>query len=276
MARETDAADLIRLDLYPLDDPSSPQLADAIASARTDLDRQQFCVLPDFVTESARKAMAAEALAAMPDAHTNRSRRTCFLNQQPSPDRADDHPMNVFFDARFRILAFDQFDPDGPTVRFYGWEPIRRAIAQIVGIETLYMNEDPYQPTVVLGMREGDNSPWHFDRGNAFTVTLMLQEPEGGGIFEIAPEIWPDDDADPVELLDVLDGKGGERVLQVHRVPGSLVIFRGNRSVHRVTEVTGEHMRLMSVMSYEDRPGVVGRPEVNASVFGPRVLVGQG
>jgi len=272
MARDTEAGDLIRLDLYPLDDPASPRLAEIVARAKADLERQQYCVLPDFVTESARAAMAEEATRAMPESYVNRSHRTCFLNQQPSPDRPGDHPMNIFFDARFRVVAFDQFAPEGPTVRFYGWEPIRRMIAEIVGIETLYMNEDPYQPTVVIGLEDGDTSPWHFDRGNAFTVTLMLQEPEAGGAFEIAPEIWPDDESDPSELLEVLNERGGERVLKVDRVPASLVIFRGNRSVHRVTEVKGERMRLMAVMSYEDRPGVVGRPEVNASVFGPRVL----
>ena len=274
MACETEAADLIRLDLYPLDELSSPLLDDVIAHAKADLDRQQFCVLPNFITESARADMAVEATDTMPLAHVNRSRRTCFLNQQPSPDRPADHPMNVFFDARFHIVAFDQFGPKGPTVRFYGWEPIRRMIARIVGTETLYMNEDPYQPTVVIGIGDGDTSPWHFDRGNAFTVTLMLQDPEAGGVFEIAPEIWPDDEADPAELLEVLHERGRDRVLQVQRVPSSLVIFRGNRSVHRVTEAKGERMRLMSVMSYEDRPGVIGRPEVNASVFGPRVLEG--
>jgi len=275
MAHETEAADLIRLDLYPIDGPSSPHMEGIIARAKADLDRQQFCVLPEFITESARAAMAAESVDVMPQAHVNRSRRTCFLNQNPSPDRAADHPMNVFFDARFHIIAFDQFDREGPNVRFYGWEPIRRMIAGIVGIETLYMNADPYQPSVVIGIGDGDTSPWHFDRGNAFTVTLMLQEPEIGGAFEIAPEIWPGDESDPAELLEVLHERGGDRVHQVKRVPASLVIFRGNRSVHRVTEAKGERMRLMSVMSYEDRPGVVGRPEVNASVFGPRVLEGQ-
>jgi len=272
MARETDASDLVRRDLYPLDALDSPRMAEVIAEARADLDRRQFCVLPDFVTDEARAAMVAEANAAMPDAYVNRSRRTCFLNQNPAPDRPDDHPMNLFFDTRFKIVAFDQFPDEGPTVRLYGWRPVREMIAAIVGLDELYMNEDLYQPSVVLGTRNGDSSPWHFDRGNAFTVTLMLQEPEEGGVFEIVPEIWPDDDADPAELLDILHDRSREGVHSVRRVPGSMVIFRGNRSVHRVTTVEGDTMRLMMVMSYEDRPGVIGRPEVNASVFGPRVM----
>ena len=272
MTDRSDAADLVRTDLYPLDRPGDPRMAAVIARARADLDARQFCVLEDFITEEARAAMAAESLALLPRAYENRSHRTCFLNQKPSPDRPDGHPMNTFFDARFRILAFDLFERAGPIVRLYNWEPVRAMIAAVTGSEALYLNEDPYQPTVVMCAGDGDVSPWHFDRGNAFTVTLMLQEPETGGVFEIVPEIWPDDETDPAELTAVLQDRAPERVVGVERVPASMVIFRGNRSVHRVTEVHGGRLRLMAVMSYEDRPGVIGRPEVNASVFGPRVL----
>jgi len=272
MPKNIDASDLVSMDRYPLDQLDGSLMKQVIAKARADLDSRQYCVLDNFITEAARTAMAQESISLLPQAYENRSRRTCFLNQMGVPERPADHPMNVFFDARFNIIAFDLFDPEGPNARLYGWEPIRQMIAAIVGIETLYENEDPYQPSVIMCAGDGDTSPWHFDRGNAFTVTVMLQEPEEGGVFEIAPDIWPDDDTDPGELLEVLHERGGSRVLQVARVPASMVIFRGNRSAHRVTEVKGDRTRLMAVMSYEDRPGVIGRPEVNASVFGPRVL----
>lgn len=272
MPRETDASDLIRLDLYPLDRPGDPRLSEIVGRAKAAIDANQYCVLEDFITAEAREAMVAEALATLPMAHTNRSHRTCFLNQKPTPDRPDDHPMNMFFDARYRMMAFDLFDPEGPLPRFYGWKPIREMIAGILGIPVLYMNEDPYQPANIICYGDGDRSTWHFDRGNEFTVTLMLQEPEAGGVFEIAPEIWPDDETDPAELREVLLERGGDRVKRVDRVPGSLVIFRGDHSVHRVTEVSGDRLRLMAVMVYEEKPGVVGRPEVNATVYGPRVV----
>ena len=80
---------------------------------------------------------------------------------------------------------------------------------------------------------DGDRSTWHFDRGNEFTVTLMLQDAEAGGDFDIAPEIWPHDDTDPAPLRTVLEERGGDLVRRVSRSPASLVIFRGDRSARR-------------------------------------------
>jgi hypothetical protein len=271
MNRDTDASDLVRLDLYPLNRPEDPSLRATIAKARADLDRDQVCVLNDFITDAARQTMVGEAMATLPLAHTNRSHRTCFLNQKPMADKPDDHPMNMFFDASYRMMAYDLFDHSGPLHRFYGWPPVREMIAEILGIKTLYLNDDPYQPANIIVYQEGDRSTWHFDRGNEFTVTLMLQDAEAGGEFEIAPEIWPNDETDPAELREVLLERGGDRVRKVARVPASLVIFRGDRSVHRVSEVRGERLRMMAVMVYEEKPGVVGRPEVNETVYGPRV-----
>ena len=37
-------------------------------------------------------------------------------------------------------------------------------------------------------MKEGHYFPWHFD-GNEFTVSILIQEAEEGGLFEFVPDI---------------------------------------------------------------------------------------
>jgi hypothetical protein len=176
----------------------------------------------------------------------------------------------------YRMMAYDLFGPGCALPAFYQWEPLRRFVADILGESELYLNADPYQPANVLCYGEGDRSTWHFDRGNEFTVTLMLQEPEGGGIFEIAPEILERQDDDGVDMSALAGVLRGDKtnVIQVPRAPGSLVIFRGDRSVHRVSPIEGDRLRLMAVLVYEQKPGVMGRPEVNATIYGPRVVQG--
>ena len=142
-------------------------------------------------------------------------------------------------------------------------------IADIVGAAALYPNADPFQPVNVLCYGEGDCSAWHFDSTNAFTVTLMLQAVEAGGDFEIAPNTRSETDPSIEALREVLSG-GRARVVTVPREPGALVIFRGCNSVHRVTPVRGSTQRLMTVLVYETEPGVIGDPEVNETVYGPR------
>jgi hypothetical protein len=153
--------------------------------------------------------------------------------------------------------------------RLYNDPATTRFIADIVGAPMLYPSADRYQPVNVLCYAAGDNSAWHFDSSNAFTMTLMLQSAETGGDFEIVPNTRSDDDPMYDELAQVLRGDR-RRVVTVPRTPGALVIFRGCNSVHRVTTVAGNQPRLMAVFVYETEPGVVGDPEVNETVYGPR------
>ena len=53
--------------------------------------------------------------------------------------------------------------------------------------------------------------------------------------------------------------------------PGSLVIFRGLDSLHRVTPVEGTRRRLAAVMCFEQSPGVTGNSTMNATTYGQRV-----
>ncbi len=63
---------------------------------------------------------------------------------------------------------------------------------------------------------------------------------------------------------------GDDKAIEVARTEGALCIFQGCNSLHRVTPVLGGQMRIMAVFVYENQPGVVGDPEVNAAVYGRR------
>jgi hypothetical protein len=102
-------------------------------------------------------------------------------------------------------------------------------------------------------------------------MTLMLQPPETGGAFQLAPNIRDKQRPNYDEVTKVLTGDT-THVVTVPRDPGALVIFRGSTALHRVSEVLGDTPRLMGVFVYEAEPGVVGDPEVNATVYGPRAV----
>jgi hypothetical protein len=142
-----------------------------------------------------------------------------------------------------------------------------RFVAEIVGAEALYPNVDKYQPVNVNCYADGDQSAWHFDAWNAFTMTLMLQAAEAGGDFEIVPSIRSGADPNHVELSKVLQGDRA-RVIKVARAPRALVIFRGCNSLHRVAPVKGRRDRLMGVFVYEEQPGIGGDAKVNETVYG--------
>ena len=55
---------------------------------------------------------------------------------------------------------------------------------------------------------------------------------------------------------------------------GDLIIFNGQRSLHRVTAVKGAVKRIIAVLSYDTRPAPeqqVGSQSMNISLYGDRV-----
>ena len=85
-----------------------------------------------------------------------------------------------------------------------------------------------------------------------FTVTLMLQPPEIGGTFEYVPQIRGRDDEKQL-VTDVLDGNR-DGVVELPFTPGTLLIFGGNQTIHRVTRVQGKRPRLVPVLCFSETP----------------------
>lgn len=263
--------EVIDLEAYPIGDPQSPARAKLVQRLRAELDERQYCVLPGFLRPAARERAVAEALAIHHLAHHISERRNCYLQRRPDPDLPKDHPRNLFFGTSSRMLAYDLIPAASPIKTLYHWAATRQMVADIVGVERLYDNEDPYQPANLLCFERGDRSSWHFDSVNAFTVTLMLQAPEGGGVFEMVPNTRSDDDPNTDYLQQVLVGARPQDVVPVAREEGALCIFRGCNSLHRVSPVESDRLRIMGIFVYESEPGVRGDPEVNETVYGPRV-----
>jgi len=255
--------DVINLNAYPIEDRS----AEIAADLKAQLDRQQYVVLPDFIRPDAREFAIQQVEAALPQAHHNSAARNCYLQRKGDPSLPADHPRNVMLNASTWMLAADLLPADSPLKSIYYWEPMKDFVSQIVGVDALYFNEDQLQPVNALCYKDTDQSAWHFDSVNAFTMTLMLQAPTSGGRFEMVPNTRSDNDQNVDRVQDVVHDRDNGAV-EVGREEGALCIFRGCNSLHRVSPVYGDRLRIMGVFVYENEPGITGDPEVNATVYG--------
>ena len=79
------------------------------------------------------------------------------------------------------------------------------------------------------------------------------------------------DDQNYSRVAQLLGGGLQDSIVSVAREPGALCIFKGSNSLHRVSPVIGDTLRIMGVFVYEFGPGVVGDDKVNATIYGPRV-----
>jgi len=253
---------------YPIHDNSSAERAALVSRYRQQLDENLYCSLPNFIRPAALQAMAAEAKTLRSKAYDNRSRRNCYLQRSEDASLPDNHPRNIMQDASTRMIAYHLLPQNSPLKTFYHWPAVRELLADIVGNQPLYDNEDLYQPANYVCYNDGDQSSWHFDSDNAFTVTLMVQPAERGGNFELSANTRSDADQNYDHVAKVLLGEADDTVQAVGREAGELCIFRGCHSLHRVSQVAGDTMRIMGVFVYESAPGVVGNAEVNETVYG--------
>ena len=141
-------------------------------------------------------------------------------------------------------------------------------LAAVTG-QPIYRNQDPYQSLNISVMNAGGCQQWHFDSGNLVT-TLLLQEPEAGGIFEYAPAIRSEEDENFDAVQSVLDSNS-DRVRQNRLEAGTLSLFRGHYSLHRVTPVEGKRQRIQAILGYSTKPNLYGNRESSILHYGPRV-----
>lgn len=256
---------IVAVDRYPIDRPASSAFAALVADCRTQLAESGLCLLPDFVRPAPLAAMAGAAMALAPVAHRRREMKTAYGETVPA-DLPPDHPRRRRSLYSMAAIAFDQFDADSPIRALYEWEALTGFIAAVVGGGPLYRCVDELASCTVTMLAEGDEHGWHYD-SNDFVVSLLLQSAEDGGNFELWPHLrTPEDERyDVVGRLFDGDRSG---LLRPEMRPGTLSLFRGQRSLHHVTRVQGPRPRLIALFSYDRRPDMRFSDAVRMSVYG--------
>jgi len=104
-------------------------------------------------------------------------------------------------------------------------------------------------------MGDGDELQWHFDQTD-FVVSLALQDADAGGDFEVSPFIRSADDEHYDAVARVLGGDHAD-VVTLPMTPGTLLVFAGRHSLHRVSPIAGDTVRLVGLFGYETQPGTM-------------------
>ena len=263
--------EIIDLERYPLDRLESIEGQRLLLQVRERLGDDGSCTLPDFVSEAMRAQMVDEIRGITHLAYPGPTEVSpYFFNYRLGEGETlrDKHPLRRKGRRNLAQVAADLIPPDFLLARLYR-DPRMRAFLAAVLERPVYLNRDPYQSLNVSVMNEGGCQQWHFDGGNMVT-TLLLQAPESGGVFEYAPAIRSDDDENFAEVEAVLDGHSS-RVRRNHLEAGTLSLFRGHYSLHRVTEVGGKRQRLQAILGYTTEPELYGKLESSILHYGPRV-----
>jgi hypothetical protein len=255
--------DLLDLDRYPVDcDDAAVELA---GRCRRDLADTGMFNLDGFVRpEAIRRAVGEVSPLAASAAFTHqRSHNVYFLEKVQG--LREDHPALTRFQTINHTVCGDQLA--GSIIeRIYEWAPLMAFIARVLDVPQLYLMDDPLARINILEYRPGEALNWHFDRSR-YTTTLLIRAAEAGGEFQYRSRLRTDDDPNYEGVGRVLQGASPE--IRVNPLAaGTLNIFAGKNTLHRVSTVRGACSRLVAVFSYYDRPGVTFSDQERVGFYG--------
>jgi len=221
--------------------------------------------VPGFVRPAALPGLLADAEALAPLAYRSGGPGTAYLGV-PDPALPADHPRRWLGTYGVGAVAYDRFPADSPIRRLYEWDELRAFVAAVLGLPEVFPYADPLGALNLAVMGAGDELQWHFDQTD-FVVSLALQPAETGGDFEVVPFIRSEGDERYDAVAAVLAGARDD-VVTLPMVPGTLVVFAGRSSVHRVTPIAGSTPRLVALLAYDHRPGTTSSETLKLVRYG--------
>lgn len=259
---------LVDTDRYPLTDPHGAAWMAAVDRARGDLQAVGCTVLSGFLRPELLEDLRLECAAVAPQAYFDVEVVNVY-NTGVDPSLPENHPVNTTVERGNAFVARDAIPTHAIISRLYRSPELQKFVAACFGLPAVHELADPLAGLCLNVLREGRSHPWHFDT-NEFAVSLLTQEPAGGGLFEYCPGIRSADAENFDDVAGVL--AGDERLVRRFALsPGDVQLFRGRHSLHRVTAVQGAPERHCAIFGYTVRPGVVGSVARTRQLFG-RVL----
>ena len=256
---------LVDLQLYPLDQPHSDAWNDLVRQCRARLDQNGLFNLPGFLRPEAVATAVQEVVPVLQDHAFTHSRLHNIYFKKSVEGLDANHPALRRFTTINHTICADQMG-NNTILRLYEWPELAVFLAAVMDKPKLHPMADPLARANVMAYRDGEALNWHFDRSE-FTTTLLLQSAHQGGHFEYRTDLRSDDDPNYDGVARLLAGQD-ENVRTVPLTAGTLNVFRGKNTAHRVSTIEGECERIIAVYSYYERPGVVFSDEDRIRFYG--------
>ena len=244
---------VLDLDRWPLDELDGANGRGLVARCRNELHETGMFSLAAFIRPDALQTCVAEVEPLLNFAAFTQSRDHNIYFDDGIRDLEASHPALSRFTTVNHTICGDQI-PASVITRIYEWQPLLDFLAAAMDKPQLYPMSDPLGRINVMAYRAGEQLSWHFDRAE-YTITILLQAPMSGGNFQYRSGLRSDSDPNYEGVACLLAGHD-ERIQTQSISPGTLNVFRGKNTAHRVTPVQGERARIIAVFSYYETPNI--------------------
>ena len=257
---------IVDLDKYPIHDLTSSSIKNLIQKCKDELDQYSCATIPNFILPKSLSIMNAELEKQLDEVYMSRERINPYLYAKDEIHLPKDHPKRTFMKRYNGYLNSDCFPKDSEMKYLYETDELLKFVSMCLGVSPIYRWADPLACHAYNVMEPDGVLPWHFDSCE-FTLSIMIQKPDKGGVFEYCPNIREPGKENYEEVKKVLNGDRS-KVKQLKLEPGDLQIFKGRFTLHRVTKVEGQKSRYMCIPAYVLDPWRVNTPEHSKAIYG--------
>jgi hypothetical protein len=248
----------IDLERYPIDDPASERCQSLVSSSRERLEDNGVLTLPGFLLNGTVDNLLAEVNHLKPKGHRMTGEFSAYSDDMSAVENQalpNKHPGRMYLPAAHRFIAGDLIDESGPIRKIYHHLSFIRFIADVLGLEALHVVADSMGCINYLIYEAGDCNGWHFDT-TEFVISIPLQFSQAGGCYEYMPDLRGPENENLAAVSDRMQNPDNSQgVNAINLEVGSLFLFKGKNTLHRVTEIIGSRDRVVTILSFNQKPG---------------------
>ena len=254
-------SEIINLNLHPLIS-SDVYLNDC----KQKLKKDSILKLDKFLSKDSLKRIQNEAHSLHSKAYYCSQNHTILLNKK-TKDMDFNDPCNIEVISSKGCVPHDLIPQESDLSRLYKSRHFIIFLEEVLGIKKIYPYKDTLSSINYNYYEQNQQLGWHFDNAS-FAITLMIQSPDSGGVFEYISKgrDFEKNFIDKELIKSALDGSYKVEELSVN--PGTLILFYGRNYLHRVTPVLSKKCRILVTLNYNTEEGIELSENARLTFFG--------
>ena len=215
---------------------------------RSELQKNSILILERFLTKKALVELQREARSLHHKAFYCSQSHNVLLTEK-NTQWEDDHPCNIEVISDKGCVPHDLIPPESYLRKIYTAEQFQRFIQSVLTVDKVHPYADRLSSINYNYYQEKQQLGWHFDNAS-FAITLMIQSSESGGGFQFVVNARnaEKNTVDIPLIKSVLLDQSPVEELQIKE--GTLILFCGRNTLHRVSPVASQTPRILATLNY--------------------------
>ena len=172
----------------------------------------------------------------------------CFFKKKHDSLDSND-PCNIEVVSNKGCVPHDLISDNSELNKLYHSNKFTSFLERVLNISKIYPYKDSLSSINYNYYEKNQQLGWHFDNAS-FAITLMIQSPNSGGVFQYVNKGRDYEKNFVDKELIKLVMNGNYPVNQLSVKPGTLILFYGRNYLHQVTPVTSEKCRILVTLNY--------------------------